>query len=400
MISLDNIKQSQKIISEYIRKTEIKLIEDFKKKTGINLYIKLENFQNSGSFKMRGACNKILTLTDEERKNGVICSSAGNHAQGVAYSSTALGIKSTIVMPKTTPVFKLKSTIDYGGNVIQYGETYDEAYTKAMEIQKETNATFIHPFDDPKVIEGQATIALEILEQLDKIDTILVSIGGGGILAGIAYTIKQIKPSVKIIGVQAENAPAMKISFDKKQNTIHPVTPTIADGIAVAKPGSLTFDIIKEYVDDIITVSESEISKTIVFLLEKCKIVSEGAGAACLAPVISGRVGKKGENIVSVISGGNIDISLLEKIINKELISSGRRFKYTTIIRDKTEILANIINKVVSLEGHIISINQDKHQENLLVNEYLLSLIIDTKDMKHKELIISELEKFKIFSPQ
>ena len=387
MITINSIQEASQRIKKYIKRTDLIYAEKLSKKTGKKVYLKLENFQNSGAFKMRGACNKILTLTKKEKDNGVICSSAGNHAQGVANSATMMGIKSTIVMPKGAPVSKVKATQEYGGKVIQYGNVYDEAYSKAVELQRETGATFIHPFDDEKVIEGQGTIGLEILDQIDKVDTVIVPIGGGGLISGIAFILKELKPSIKIVGVQAENAPSMKKAFYSKENKPYSVIPSIADGIAVAKPGKNTFKIISKYVDEIVTVSEDEISETILFLLEKYKLVSEGAGATAVASILSGKVGKKGEKIVAVISGGNIDITLVEKIINKGLISAGRRFEMEVSIKDKNGELLKLIDNITSKGGNIHSINQDNYSNTLDATEQMVKLVIDVKDKEHKQKI-------------
>ncbi len=282
-------------------------------KLGANVYYKCENLQKTGSFKIRGACNKISNLTDEEKAKGVIASSAGNHAQGVALGAKMTGIKATIVMPETAPLAKVTATKSYGAEVVLNGAVYDDAYAKAVEIQKETGATFLHPFDDEYVIAGQGTIGLEIFKQLNEnVDTILCPIGGGGIIAGIAVAAKGLNPNVKIIGVQTSNIPSMKVSKENGKVTTAFNGATIADGIAVKTPGNTTFEIINELVDEVITVSEEEIAQGMLFLMEHQKVVAEGAGAVTTAALLSGKYKpQKDENVVCVISGGNVDVNTL-----------------------------------------------------------------------------------------
>lgn len=320
-VTLNDVKKAQETIKGIVKETPVLESKTLSEITGANVFYKCENLQKTGSFKIRGAINTIANLTDEEKANGVIASSAGNHAQGVALGAKMSGIKATIVMPATAPVAKVSATRGYGAEVVLNGEVYDDAYAKAVELQKETGATFIHPFNNEHVMAGQGTISLEIFEQLNnEVDTILCPIGGGGIVAGVAVAAKALNPNVKVIGVQTSNIPSMKESLKNGEVTTAFNAPTIADGIAVKTPGDATFEIIKELVDDVITVTEDEIEEGMLFLLEHQKIVSEGAGAVSTAALLSKKYQPaQGENVVCIVSGGNVDINKLYKIIEKKL---------------------------------------------------------------------------------
>ena len=320
-VTLKDIKNARETIKDIVKKTD--LIESMKMSDFVNanVFYKCENLQKTGSFKVRGACNKIAKLTDEEKKKGVIASSAGNHAQGVALGAKMSGIEATIVMPATAPKAKVEATKGYGAKVVLHGEVYDDAYAKAVEIQKETGATFLHPFDDKDVISGQGTMALEIFEQLDnKVDTILCPIGGGGIISGVAVVAKALNPNVKVIGVQTANIPSM---YESKKNgcvTTAFNDVSIADGISVKTPGNLTFEIVNELVDEIIVVTEDEIKEAMVFLMENQKLVAEGSGAVTTAGLLSKKyMPKADENVVCIISGGNVDMKKVNEILNDKL---------------------------------------------------------------------------------
>ena len=320
-VTLKDIKNARETIEDIVRKTD--LIESMKMSdiVNANVFYKCENLQKTGSFKVRGACNKIAKLTDEEKKRGVIASSAGNHAQGVALGAKMSGIEATIVMPATAPKAKVEATKGYGAKVVLHGEVYDDAYAKAVEIQKETGATFLHPFDDEDVIAGQGTMALEIFEQLDnKVDTILCPIGGGGIISGVAVVAKSLNPNVKVIGVQTANIPSM---YESKKNgcvTTAFNDVSIADGISVKTPGNLTFEIVNELVDEIIVVTEDEIKEAMIFLMENQKLVAEGSGAVTTAGLLSKKyIPKANENVVCIISGGNVDMKKVNEILNDTL---------------------------------------------------------------------------------
>jgi threonine dehydratase len=355
--------------------------------TGNYIYLKTENLQKTGSFKVRGAFNKIAHLSDEEKRNGVIASSAGNHAQGVAMAATSYKIKSTIVMPKHAPLSKISATKSYGAEVVLHGEIYDEAYEKAKEIQRETGATFVHPFNDPYVIAGQGTIGLEIMEDLPDVDMIVVPIGGGGLISGIAIAVKSINPNVKIIGVQTENVPSIVKSISENHVSTVDGKPTIADGIAVKTPGEITFNIIKEYVDDVVTVGEDEIANSILLLLERAKVISEGAGAASLAAVLNRLDNIKNKKIVALISGGNIDVNMLSRIIDKGLVKSGRKIIVRTIIEDRPGTLGKLLNLVAGTGANVLSVLHNRSTADLPIGYANVELELETVNEEHVEKI-------------
>ncbi|HFJ9274480.1 TPA: bifunctional threonine ammonia-lyase/L-serine ammonia-lyase TdcB [Bacillus cereus] len=315
-LNIGNIKKAQKILDGNARKTPLVKSFYLTSKTGGEIYLKLENMQLTGSFKFRGAFNKISQLTNEEKERGVIACSAGNHAQGVALSSHLLKIKSKIVMPTSAPQAKVDATRGYGSEVILYGDTFDDAKAKCEEIIKETGETYLHPYDDVEVMAGQGTIGLDILDDMWDVDTVIVPIGGGGIISGIAVALKSFNPSINIIGVQAENVHGMKASYDAGEIVSHYKAPTIADGCAVKIPGNLTFEIVKDLVDDIVTVSEEELEVAMKDLLQRGKAVVEGAGALATAALLAGKVDKyvKGKKVVAVISGGNVDLKRISSV--------------------------------------------------------------------------------------
>ncbi|PEQ57536.1 bifunctional threonine ammonia-lyase/L-serine ammonia-lyase TdcB [Bacillus thuringiensis] len=315
-LNIGNIKKAQKILDGNARKTPLVKSFYLTSKTGGEIYLKLENMQLTGSFKFRGAFNKISQLTNEEKERGVIACSAGNHAQGVALSSHLLKIQSKIVMPTSAPQAKVDATRGYGSEVILYGDTFDDAKAKCEEIIKETGETYLHPYDDVEVMAGQGTIGLDILDDMWDVDTVIVPIGGGGIISGIAVALKSFNPSINIIGVQAENVHGMKASYDAGEIVSHYKAPTIADGCAVKIPGNLTFEIVKDLVDEIVTVSEEELEVAMKDLLQRGKAVVEGAGALATAALLAGKVDKyvKGKKVVAVISGGNVDLKRISSV--------------------------------------------------------------------------------------
>jgi threonine dehydratase len=390
-VTLEDIKKAQEVLKSVIKDTSLLECKELSNMTGGNVYLKAENLQLTGSFKIRGAYNKITNLSDEEKAAGVIASSAGNHAQGVALSATKLGIKSTIVMPEIAPLAKVAATKNFGAEVVLHGSVYDDAYAKACEIQKETGATFLHPFDDKYVIAGQGTIGLEILEQLEDVDVVLVPIGGGGILSGISTAIKAIKPSVKVIGVEAAHAPCMKSAIEKGEVYTIDSRPTIADGIAVRRAGDLTYEIIKENVDDFVTVTEEEIAKAVLLLLEKGKVVAEGAGAVSVAALMNSKLDLKGKNIVSVISGGNLDVNLMERIVNKALISENRRYTLKVKLVDKSGEMTKLLGVIAELKANILTLNQTMYKNALAIGEQEVKLTLETFDKDHTDQIVSKL---------
>ena len=355
------------------------------------MYFKLENLQKTGSFKLRGALNKIASLSPEERAAGVIASSAGNHAQGVALGAAAQGIKATIVMPATAPLAKIAATKSYGAEVILEGEVYDDAYRKACEIQKETGATFLHPFDDKFVMAGQGTIGLEILEDIPDVDVVLVPIGGGGIIGGIAKAIKSLRPEAKVIGIEAAHAASMAEAVAMKEICEISTKPTIADGIAVRKAGCEPFKIVQECVDEIVTVTEDEIAKAILFLMEKSKVVAEGAGATTVAAILAGKIKAENKKVCAVISGGNIDINLVERVLNKALILEGRRFAFSIELSDKVGEMAKVVATICEMNANILSINQTMYSQNLGITSQEATFVLECFDKQHQEKVREKL---------
>lgn len=391
-VDLSTIQAAAETIKGIVRRTPIVDCPVLTDTLGGEVFLKLENLQKTGSFKIRGAINKIASLTEEEKAKGVIAASAGNHAQGVALGARANGIKATIAMPATAPMAKVSATRGYGAEVVLSGAVYDDAYAKAVEIQKETGATFLHPFDDAFVISGQGTIGLEILEDLADVDVVVTPIGGGGIAAGIATAVKALKPSIKVIGVQTSNVPSMPAALKAGESVVVDATPTIADGIAVRKAGTLTFELVKEYVDEVVTVSEDEIASSILHMMERNKIVAEGAGATAFAAILAGKIDVKGKKVCAVVSGGNVDVNLVDRIINRALIVAGRRFEFTTVVADRAGEIQKILAVVSEGKANVLSICSSRYESCLGINTQELSLVIECLDMEHKIELTKKLE--------
>lgn len=394
-VTLQDIKDAKETIKDIVKKTDILESAKLSAMTGANVFYKCENLQKTGSFKVRGACNKIANLTDEEKANGVIASSAGNHAQGVALGAQMTGIKATIVMPATAPLAKVTATKGYGAEVVLNGLVYDDAYAKAVELQKETGATFLHPFNDKYVISGQGTIGLEILEQLDgKVDTILCPIGGGGIIAGIAVAAKGINPNIKIVGVQTANIPSMHESMKNGEVTTAFKSTTIADGIAVKTPGDVTFEIINELVDEVIVVEEDEIAQGMLFLMENQKVVAEGAGAVSTAALLSGKyVPQKGENVVCVISGGNVDVNTLYRVIGTALTKEARRYAFNTVIQDKPGGLAELTKIISEHDANILNANLTRSSMGGATGTLTAEMVLETLNQDHIDRLKANILK-------
>ncbi len=390
MAMIDKIKDAKRVLDEVVRETA--LIPAPAINPDAEIYLKCENLQLTGSFKVRGAYYRIANLTEEEKSHGVIACSAGNHAQGVALAAQKFGIGATICIPSVAPLSKIMATKSYGANVVLCDGVYDDAYAKAVEIQKNEGRTFIHPFNDEDVIAGQGTIGLEILKQLPDADAVIVPIGGGGLISGIACAVKAINPNCKVYGVQAAGAPSMKESLQEgKIITLNSVN-TIADGIAVKTPGTRTFDICSQYVDKVVTVTEDEIAVAILTLIEKQKTVSEGAGATTVAAAMFNKVDVKGKKVVCVVSGGNIDVNILSRVINKGLVKSGRLLELTTEIVDKPGQLNSLLSLIASTGANILSINHNRYNLDLSVNMCEVHLVLETKSPEHVQSIYELLE--------
>lgn len=388
---IESIEKAARNLETVIFKTPLIKSDFFTSEHGCNVYMKPENLQRTGSFKIRGAYNKIISLTQEEKEHGVISSSAGNHAQGVAYSARENRIRSTIVMPNVTPLLKVEATKALGSKVILHGDAYDESYRFAMDLAEKEGYTFVHPFDDYQVICGQGTIGLEILKELPDVDEILVPIGGGGLISGIALAVKSIKPSVKIIGITPVGAMAMKISLEEGQVSRLAALKTIAEGVAVKQPGDLTFAFTREYVDDIITVSEKEIMEAVLLLIEKHKIVAETAGAIPLA-ALRKRAGEN-KNIVCMVSGGNIDVLTISEIINQGLITRGRIMCFSVELPDKPGQLVRVAQILADLGANVIELEHNQFKTiDRYSNKVMLEVTVETNGNEHIMEILEALE--------
>lgn len=395
MLSLDKVFNAQTVLKSIIRETNV--VRAYGIAPDCELYLKPENLQITGSFKVRGSAYKIAMLSDEEKKRGVIACSAGNHAQGVALAATKNGIKSLICLPDSAPISKVEATKGFGADVCLVEGCYDDAYQKALELRDSKGYTFVHPFDDENVIAGQGTIALEILNELDDIDAIVVPIGGGGLISGIAYTVKQIRPSVKVYGVQAAGAPSMFNSIKNNAIECLPAVSTFADGIAVKKPGENTYALVKEYVDDIALVSEDEVASAILALMEKQKMIAEGAGAVAVAAVMFNKFDLKGKRVAAVVSGGNIDITSLSRVVDRGLKNSGRSSSLLIELIDKPGQLKEISRIIADCGGNVTGVHYEKGNTES-INGCFLRIEMETRDFDHVKLITKTLRKegFKI----
>ncbi len=393
-LTLDNVYKANYALKDVIRRTDI--IYAPKLCPGTELYLKTENLQITGSFKVRGAYYKMLQLSEEEKKCGVIACSAGNHAQGVALAAQKLGMKAVICLPDGAPISKVEATRSYGAEICLVEGVYDDAYQKALQLRDEKGYTFIHPFDDPDVIAGQGTIAIELSEQIQDMDAVVVPIGGGGLISGVAYTIKSLNPKVKVYGVQASGAPSMLNSIhDMHIETLDSVR-TIADGIAVKKPGSLTYDICAEYVDDIVTVTDDEISAAILALMEQHKLVTEGAGAVAVAAVMFGKVETAGKKTVCLLSGGNIDVTILSRVINRGLLMSGRSCQLMIELVDKPGQLMDVSRIIAQQGGNVTAVHHEHTNEGADINGCYLRLTLETRNFEHINAIKKALTDFGI----
>ena len=382
MLTLDRVYKASEVLKEIIRDTD--MIKAPKINPCADVFLKTENLQVTGSFKVRGSYFKISQLSNEEKRKGVIACSAGNHAQGVALAATKNGIKSTICLPDGAPISKVEATKRYGANVCLVKGVYDDAYNKAIELRDKEGYTFIHPFNDPDVIAGQGTIGLEILRQLPDVDVVVVPIGGGGLISGVAYTIKQLKPSCKVYGVQAQGAPSMEHSVtDGKIETLNAVN-TIADGIAVKTPGDLTFELCQKYVDGIVTVSDDEIALAILTLLEQQKLIAEGAGAVPVAAVMNGKIPEiDGKKVCCVVSGGNIDVTILSRVIERGLKMGGRTADIVISLSDRPGQLSGVSRIVAEQGANVVSVNYDSTDLDMNITDCYLKLGVETRNFEH-----------------
>ncbi len=391
-LKLQDIELAAQRLRPVLHHTELDMSSTFSEMTGGQIYLKCENRQKTGSFKIRGAGNKIAAIAERGEVKSVVASSAGNHAQGVALAAKNFGIPATIVMPASAPIAKVQATQGYGAKVVLSGDCYDDAYAKACEICREEGATFLHPYNDLEVIAGQGTLGLEILSDLPTADVVIVPAGGGGLLAGVAACIKQINPRIRVIGVQAEGADAIARSFREKRYISTDEVSTIADGIAVKSPGDITVELINRYADDVVTVSDIEISEAILMLMERCKQIVEPSGATPVAAVLKGKVDVRGKKVVCLLSGGNIDVSFIQCIIEQGLVSRHRRLKFTVTLLDKPGSLSRLLNDVAALGANILSVEHDRLSAGLNPNETNVHIACEVGGRAHGENVVAELK--------
>lgn len=382
MLTLDKVYKASHVLKEVLAPTQC--IKAKKINPGADVYLKTENLQVTGSFKVRGAYFKISQLTDEEKARGVIACSAGNHAQGVALAAKKNGIKAVICLPDGAPISKVEATRSYGAEICLVPGVYDDAYNKALQLKEENNYTFIHPFDDENVIAGQGTIGLELLEQLPDLDAVVVPVGGGGLISGVAFALKSLNPNIKVYGVQATGAPSMVNSLkDDKIECLDSVS-TIADGIKVKEPGEHTFELCKKYVDDVVTVTDDEISSAILALIEQHKLIAEGAGAVSVAAVMFNKVPVKGKKVVCLVSGGNIDVTILSRVIKRGLLKSGRSDTLTIQLEDKPGQLRDVSKLIADLGGNVVSVHHERASEDSDITDCILRIVLETRNYEHK----------------
>jgi len=393
VITLNDIRAAQAALKGQLRPTPLYFSPTISTQVGLQVFFKPENMQRTGSFKIRGALTKMASLTDEEKARGVIAASAGNHAQGVALAATAQGIPAIICMPEGAPITKVESTINYGAKVVLFGATYDDAYAKALELQASHGYTFVHGFDDPYTIAGQGTIGLEILEELPDVATVFVPLGGGGLGAGVALALKTERPDIKVIGVQAAGAPAVYLSRQQGSLVQSDSVRTIADGIAIKIPGRLTWELIHRHIDDIVLVDEEEIAESILILLERSKLLVEGAGAVGLAALLGKKVSNINGPVCVILSGGNIDVNVLSRIIERGLVKAGRYVQLSTFVPDRPGGLQGLLALIASVGANVIDVHHERWLNKASIGEVEIDLSLETRDAGHVTQILDVLKK-------
>jgi threonine dehydratase len=390
-VSLVEIERARERINGFIYCSPCAHSEEISLLTGQQVYLKLDNLQRTGAFKERGALNRILTLSEEERQRGLIAASAGNHAQAVAYHASQRGIRSVIVMPMMTPLVKVSATRGFGAEVILFGANYDEACAKALELCQKEGLTFLHPFDDAAVINGQGTIGLEMMDQVPGLEAVVIPIGGGGLISGVACAIKESNPSIRVIGVQTERLPSMLRAIQGGSPVTLPAEATIADGIAVRRAGDVTFPLVKQYVDEIVTVDEEEIAKAIMVLLEREKMLAEGAGAAALASLLQKKTSLKNERTAVLVCGGNIDVSLLSKIIERGLVKDGRRMRLRIHLSDRPGALHLLTRILMDQRTNIVQTQHDRAYYGVNLGDTVIDMTLETRGVSHITQILEAL---------
>ncbi|HDS59375.1 MAG TPA: threonine ammonia-lyase [Thermoplasmatales archaeon] len=393
MVDFGDVQEAYRVLKPVAKRTPLQRSKTFSEMAGCHAYLKLENLQNTGSFKLRGAYNKIYHLSEEEKKRGVICASAGNHAQGVAHAATLLGVDSTVYMPLFAPPTKINATRSYGAQVVLEGATYDDAYRAARRRAEEEGLAFVHAFNDQQVVAGQGTIGMEIFEELPEAEVVLVPVGGGGLISGIALALKHLSPEVQVIGVEAEGAQSMVRSLEKGEIVPQESISTIADGIAVKHPGELTFGLVKRYVDEVVTVTDEEIARTLYLLLQRAKLVVEPAGAVGLAALLCGRLSFPGRRVVSVVSGGNINLSLLSQVIERGMMQHHLLARVAIVAPDRPDVLDDIISILAGLRANVLSISHDRLTTSVPIGQVKITITFQTLDEKQIDAIREELEE-------
>jgi threonine dehydratase len=392
MVTLKMIRQAAERIRGSVYMSPFVRSETFSRMTGNSVFFKLENLQMTGAYKERGALNKILLLSDEEKERGVIAASAGNHAQAVAYHSTKRGIASLICMPLTTPLVKISATRDFGAEVLLTGTNYDEACHEALQRAAEGKLTFIHPFDDEAVIAGQGSVGLEMIEQHPEIQAVVVPIGGGGLISGVACAIKETNPKIKVIGAQTSRLPSMKKALEQKKPVTVPANKTIADGIAVRRAGDVTFPLVQKYVDEVVTVDDEEIANAILLMLEKEKTLTEGAGAVATAAVVQKKIGMEGKKVGVLVGGGNIDVSLLSRIIERGLVKDGRLVRLRIHLPDHPGALVRLSTVIADQKANIVETKHDRAYYGVVLGDTVIDITMETRGPEHVAEIMTALD--------
>jgi len=393
ILQFSDIVDAQSVLKNVVKYTTLERSKSFSTMSEADVYMKLENFQTTGSFKVRGAYHKIKNLTPEEASKGVLCASAGNHAQGVAYAASSLGVKSTVFMPVFAPPLKVIATRAYGAKVVLTGNTFDDAFSAAREFGKKSGATFVHPFNDQHIIAGQGTVGLEIFEQLRGVQDVVVPIGGGGLIAGIAIALKQLNPRIRIIGVEPDGAQSMKSSIEKNEPITLNSVNTIADGIAVKSPGDITFDITRRLVDELVVVNDAEMARTAYLLLQRAKILAEPAGVAAMAAVLFKKTSTKGRKVVPIISGGNINMSILDQILDKGVMDEGLRARIQVLIPDRAGRLKEVITILDKMKASIHDIEHERSTTSVPVGHVKVTITFNLQDTTQLSMLCKELTK-------
>ncbi len=393
MLEAADVLDARDRVDEVARRTPLDYSHTFSTRTGAEVHLKLENLQRTGSFKIRGATNRIALLDDADREAGVVTASAGNHAQGVALAASRAGVDATIVMPEHAPISKVDATRSYGGEVVLHGDTYEAAQRRAHEIEADEDRTYIHAFDDEAVMAGQGTVGLEVLEELPEPDVVVVPVGGGGLVSGVATAVSARRPEARVVGVQAEGAAAMADSLRKGRRVEESVTDTIADGIAVGALGEATFEVVRERVDEVVTVPDSAIAMAVVDLLERSKTLVEGAGAVAVAALVEGTVAYEDDDVVvACLSGGNIDLNVLTTVVMRGLVERGRYLKLSTVLKDRPGALERLLEVLSAANANIYGIQHDRTSRDIAMNAAEVELDVETRGHDHAAALIEELE--------